>query len=234
MCAEDLEGCARCNSSAICSECKSTYYLEQPSWDCLPCDHGCAYCLAAGVCANCYYGFYLDSSACLPCPDVDGCLACINETYCQICSADYYLDLTGPATQAVCVKCDRDLSGCYSCTDSLSCSTCLSGYQLNNDTLLCVELSIQGTISSLKKGELKLVTRYVSQSLLSHTLYSRVHDYDTQGASLDDIIADTKIVYEDVRDYKQYALSILEAEWQSKDGLVFYTDNPLGLGSGDN
>ena len=95
-----VSNCKTCESSSICSECKSEYYRSS-SGSCNQCPSNCHACRTAGICDKCKSGYYVSdfSEWCVSCPV--GCSKCyyivdsvISSRRCSECTEGYSLSGT--------------------------------------------------------------------------------------------------------------------------------------------
>jgi hypothetical protein len=147
------------NSTYECEECNSVLF-------------GCQHCINSTSCLLCSTNYFLNSSSlvCQVCTDVVGCQVCQNETTCLLCQDQYHLD----SSTATCLLCSDSLEGCHSCVSQTVCIRCHNGYILDTDVYECVINEIE---QKEEVDELKLITYYVSSSILKHVLFARGMDF---------------------------------------------------------
>lgn len=149
-CAESCSIClaSRWNASeAVCSVCKSGYYMDWYKSKCVPCKAGCLTCRTGGYCDVCKPGFFREESGgqCRQC--ADGCDVC-ELTACTQCAAGFNLYSKKNVYYQKCVQCPRGMywykssckpcivAKCLKCDLGTTCQECEEGYILKDD--VCV------------------------------------------------------------------------------------------------
>ena len=197
------------NTTNKCQSCNSVIF-------------GCQNCLNSTNCISCSANFFLNSTTnlCQSCTDLPGCMLCRNETSCVLCQEKYYMTTAG-----TCLICSDAIKGCFSCVSDTVCVQCQSGYVLDTASYKCTV----NTIEAKEKVEgLKLVSYYVSSSMLKHILYAKGSTFKDKTSLNITSSGKTKLLVEDYTG-KEVQLSVISYEFgKNGNSIIFYTDNPLG------
>jgi len=121
------QNCLICSSAALCTSCKSGYYLSQSS--CKACaQSNCASCSSAAKCDQCISGYTanLTQISCAYCP-FQTCQRCDSDYQCAVCNPQYYFNNVSNS----CMSCQ---SNCLNCTNSTICTQCSVGYYIYNNS----------------------------------------------------------------------------------------------------
>ena len=147
---------------------------------------------------------------------MEGCLICRDLEHCRLCDMGYYL------VNGSCNSCGVALEGCRSCESETKCLACQGNYTVSRD-FRCKELRAESAFE-----EVSLVTRYVSASVLSHTL--RIKGSQFSAVDLDLSQYTTIVLLKAGGD--EIELIIQSYEWgRNMKSIIFYTNNPFDFES---
>lgn len=171
-CAFFIPNCVTCNTTTVCGQCMTGYYLvanAPVNLTCLNCSlvlNNCLNCNTPFSCLLCDTGYALSNNLCVPCnSSILNCAICLNLTSCLTCSLPYlavngtcyncpiwplqqlfYLDST-----FTCHSCTTVTNNCIRCTTSLICTLCIDLYYLDNNICHLCSTAINNCLACKNK-----------------------------------------------------------------------------------
>ncbi|ELP85491.1 hypothetical protein EIN_040850 [Entamoeba invadens IP1] len=132
-----VPNCETCNSSSVCTTCKSGYTLKNSTY----CESNIIIqnCLTYGIssCITCEPNYYLlNNNACIQCDTICGNSCSDSTGFCSTCSIGFVY--REPKSKE-CELCSNFDSKCAEClTPNKQCRVCIDGYYPSNANLSCI------------------------------------------------------------------------------------------------